>query len=85
MGFPGLSIWAFKTNMKLTYAIIKNISHASLAVNMLNEEQKQHCQAILVFLYHNGYWKFDNMCSFHLSDNSNFISKELDYHKDIIN
>lgn len=40
VGFPGVALRAYKTTMKLTYAIIKSITHASMAINMLNTEQK---------------------------------------------
>lgn len=64
-----------------------------MAIRMLNEEQKQHRQAILdnraaidylLLLHHKGCHERKNMCCFNLSDNSNSISKELVYLKNII-
>lgn len=73
VGNPGLTTRAYKQTMKLACAMVKNINYTSMAITMLNEGQKQHCEAIhdnqaatdyLLLLHHKGCHELNNMCCF---------------------
>lgn len=86
VGIPALAVGAYRGTMKLAYTLMKNINYTSNAIALLNDEQKQHRQAILanraaidylLLLHHKTCTEVQNMCCFNLTDNSNSITKEL--------
>lgn len=93
VGIPALAVGAYKEVMKLACAMVKNINYTSTAISMLNDEQKQHRQAILdnraaidylLLLHHKSCSAVKGMCCFNLTDDSVPISQELERLKHLV-
>lgn len=86
IGVPGLAVGTAKTVSKLACALAKSINATSTTLAKLNMEQQEHRRAILqnraaldylLMLRNLGCHKYQGMCCFNLSDNSNSVNHQI--------